>query len=76
TRLPFGERATSLDLAEKRLRLDRLWSVTVQDHGLKPRHDIGKQRTGTVLALSVRVSDRDEPGNSLSFVLRDAAEET
>jgi hypothetical protein len=46
--------------------------VTVQNHALKPRHDIGKQRAGAVPALIVRVPDRDEPGDP--FVRRDAGQ--
>ncbi len=40
-----------------RLGLDRLWSMTVLGHTLKPRHDIGKQRTSGVVARIVRVPD-------------------
>jgi hypothetical protein len=47
--------------------------MAVQDRGLKPRHDIGKQQADAVLARIVRVPDRDEPGNR--FVRRDAGQE-
>jgi hypothetical protein len=47
--------------------------VTVQNHALKPRHDVGKRRTWAVPALIVRVPDRDEPGDP--FVRRGAGQE-
>jgi len=62
-----------LDLAEGRLCSDRFWSMTVLDHALKPRHDIGKQRASAVPALIVHVPDWDELGNP--FVRRDAGQE-
>ena len=62
-----------LDLAEGRLCPDRFWSMTVLDHALNPRHDIGKQRASAVPALIVHVPDWDELGNP--FVRRDAGQE-